>query len=374
MLLTGRVISIDRVGRYAVKVLVTGASGFIGRHIVEELCERGHGVRATDLRTNDLSASSVLGAEVVPGDLMNRTDIAAMLDGITHIIHCAATFNLGLPLETCLRVNRDATGILCEEAGKRGIQQFLHLSTGGVYGSSVYTPVREDHPHHPQDAYSLSKEAGEAVVIHRMREYGIPFTIFRPTAVYGPYSTYIAGAFYGLPAILAYFGMRKLPSFSRGKSLTLVHVKDIVGAVCFCLDNEDAFNQDFNLAEDVPLVAGELFDLLYGLFDIEVAFRVPYPTRLIEAFARLSLKTPSWLLFGPLNALLAASWKEVVARCGLSSPLEPHLDQDFMYFLLGNHYLDNSKIRGIGYESLYPSCVDGMGETVDWYKKERWLP
>jgi nucleoside-diphosphate-sugar epimerase len=76
---------------------------------------------------------------------------------------------------------------LCDEAGEQGVQQFLHLSTGGVYGASVFTPVREDHPHHPHDAYSLSKEAGESAVVHRLRRYGIPFTIFRPTAVYGPF-------------------------------------------------------------------------------------------------------------------------------------------------------------------------------------------
>lgn len=356
------------------RVLVTGAGGFIGRHIVEELRESGHRVRATDLRASDLSASSRLGAELVPGDLLDRADVAAMLDSVTHVVHCAAAFNLGLPVETCLRINREATCVLCEEAGKRGIEQFLHMSTGGVYGSSVYTPMREDHPHHPEDAYSLSKEAGEAAVVHRMREYDMPLTIFRPTAVYGPFSTYVAGAFYVLPSILRYYGIRKLPSVRGGKSLTLVHVRDIAGAVCFCLGNEDAFNEDFNLAEDVPLVAGEFFDFLYSLFDIDVAFRVPYPTSLVEGMARLALRVPSRVLFGPLNALLETMWRNIVAERGLATPLKPHFDQDFMYFLLGDHYLDNSKIRGIGYESRYPTCIEGLGGTIDWYRRERWLP
>lgn len=356
------------------KILVTGAGGFIGRHVVTEFLQLGHAVRATDLPASDLAPAAAAGAEVVPGDLLNPDDVRGLLEGITHVMHCAATFNLGLPIETCLRVNRDAALLLCEEAGRRGVEQFLHISTGGVYGESVYTPIREDHPHHPLDAYSLSKEAGESAVAHRMRELGIPLTVFRPTAVYGPYSTYVAGAFYVLPSILRCYGIRKLPSFKGGKSLTLVHVKDIAGAAAFCLGNPAAFNEDFNLAEDEPLVAGEFFDFLYGLFDIGVAFRLPYPKPLVEGTAKLALRLPHAVSFGLLNRVLERIWDRIVAERNLVRALRPHFDQDFMYFLLGNHYLDNAKIRGIGYVSRYPTCLEGLGETIEWYRKERWLP
>lgn len=356
------------------KVLVTGAGGFIGRQVVEELRQLSHAVRATDLPSIDLSWSAAIGAEVMPGDLLKPDDVRGLMDGVTHVVHCAAAFNLGLPLETCLRVNRDAALLLCDEAGRRGVEQFLHMSTGGVYGGSVYTPMREDHPHHPSDAYSLSKEAGESAVAHRLREYGVPLTIFRPTAVYGPYSTYVAGAFYVLPSMLRHYGVRKLPSFKGGKLLTLVHVKDISGAIAFCLGNPDAFDEDFNLAEDKPLAAGEFFDLLYGLFDIDVAFRLPYPRRLIEGTAKLALRLPAPLSLGPLNRVLERVWDGIVAERGLEKALKPRFDQDFMYFLLGNHYLDNAKIRGIGYVSRYPTCLDGLGETIEWYRRKRWLP
>ena len=356
------------------KILVTGAGGFIGRHVVEEFRQLGHVVRATDLPTRDLSQATALGAEVVPGDLLKADDLRGLLDGVTHVAHCAATFNLGLPFETCLRVNLDASCLLCDEAGKHGLQQFLHISTGGVYGTSISTPVREDHPHHPHDAYSLSKEAGESAVVHKLHEYGIPLTIFRPTAVYGPYSTYIAGAFFAIPSILRYYGAKKLPSFKGGKSLTLVHVKDISGAIAFCLNNPAAYNEDFNLAEDEPLLAGEFLDFLYGLFSIDVAFRLPYPKSLVEGFASLALKLPSPVSFGLLNLVFEKMWNRIVEKEGLVRALTPCFDQDFLYFLLGDHYLDNSKLRGIGYISRYPTCLKGLGETVEWYRHERWLP
>lgn len=356
------------------KILITGAGGFIGRHIVEEFRQQGHDVRATDLPKRDLSRAAALGAEVVPGDLMKAEDVRRLLDGVTHIVHSAATFNLATPFETCLRVNLDASCLLCDEAGKQGVQQFLHLSTGGVYGASVFTPVREDHPHHPHDAYSLSKEAGESAVVHRLRRYGIPFTIFRPTAVYGPFSTYVAGAFFVIPSILKYYGVNKLPSFKGGKSLTLVHVKDITGAIAFCVDNPAAYNEDFNLAEDQPLVAGEFFDFLYSLFGIDVSFRMPYSRTFIEGFAKVSLKLPPQVSFGSLNHILERLWDKIVEQEGLVRALTPRFEQDFMYFLLGDHYLDNSKLRGIGYVSRYPTCLEGLVETVEWYRNERWLP
>ncbi len=263
--------------------------------------------------------------------------------------------------------------LLCDESGRQGVKQFLHISTGGVYGESVYTPMREDHPHHPPDAYSLSKEAGESAVVHKMREYGIPLTVFRPTGVYGPYSTYAAGSFYVVPSILRYYGVRRLPGFTGGKSITFVHVKDISGAIAFCLDNPAAFNQDFNLAEDNPVLAGEFFDLLYGLFGIDVAFHLPYPKPLMEGVGKLALKLPPFT-FSLMNHVLEKMWNRIVEERGLVKKLTPRIDQEFMYFLLGNHYVDSSKIRGIGYVSRYPNCLDSWGETIDWYRQERWLP
>jgi nucleoside-diphosphate-sugar epimerase len=75
-----------------------------------------------------------------------------------------------------------------------------------------------------------------------------------------------------------------------------------------------------------------------------------------------------------VNALLEKVWERIVDECGLTTQLKPHFDRDFMYMLLGNHYLDNSKIREIGYKSRYPTCMDGLGETIEWYRRERWLP
>lgn len=358
----------------AEKVLVTGAGGFIGRHVVEELCQLGHTVIATDLPEADLTPAAQAGAEIASGDLRKAEDIRRLLKGVSHVVHVAAAFDLGLPLPRLMEVNRDATRLLCEEAGKQGVTQFLHFSTGGVYGKSLDTPMREDHAHHPMDAYSLSKEAGESAVVHTMRKYSIPLTIFRPTAVYGPYGKYVAGAFYVLPSILHCWGIRTLPSARGGKSLTMVSIYDITGAVSFCLDNPSAMGEDFNLAEDEALQAGEFFDILYDLFGFKVSFRLPYPTQLLEFLAQVALKLPVSLTLGPVNWLLERAWEKIVRERGLKPVLKPHFDKDFLHFLMGNHYLDNSKLLGIGYKSRFPSCREGLKETIDWYREEGWLP
>ncbi len=153
-----------------------------------------------------------------------------------------------------------------------------------------------------------------------------------------------------------------------------MHVRDIAGAVGFCLDNPAAMGEDFNLAEDRPLQAGEFFDLLFDLFDIEVTFRLPYPRRVVEGVAWLGLKLPVPLVFGPLNRVLEWEWKRIMDESGLVPALRPRFDRDFLYFLLGDHYLDGSKIRSLGYVSRYPTCLEGLRETIDWYRQERWLP
>ena len=358
----------------AERILVTGAGGFIGRHVVRELCELGHQVIATDLPTADLSPAAQAGAETSAGDLRAIEDIRRLLDGVSHVVHVAAAFDLGLPLSRLMEVNRDATRLLCEEAGKRGVVQFLHFSTGGVYGRSLDTPMREDHAHHPMDSYSLSKEAGEKAAVHTLRKYSVPLTIFRPTAVYGPHGRYVAGAFYVLPSILHCWGIRSLPSVSGGKHLTMVSVDDIAGAVSFCLDNPAAMGEDFNLAEDEALQAGKFFDILYDLFGFSVSFRIPYPIQLVELLAQLALKIPVSLTLGPVNWVMERAWEKIVRERNLVPALKPHFDKDFLYFLMGDHYLDNSKLLSIGYKSRHPSCRVGLKETIDWYREERWLP
>jgi nucleoside-diphosphate-sugar epimerase len=358
----------------AERVLVTGAGGFIGRHVVEELCKLGHRVIATDLSSADLSPATQAGAETAPADLRRIEDVRRLMENVSHVVHIAAAFDLGLPLPRLMEVNRDATRLLCEEAGSRGVAHFLHFSTGGVYGKSLETPMREDHAHHPIDAYSLSKEAGENVVVHTMRKYSIPITIFRPTAVYGPYGKYVAGAFYVLPSILRCWGIHTLPSARGGKSLTMVSIYDITGAVSFCLNNPSAMGEDFNLAEDEALQAGEFFDILYDIFGFKVSFRLPYPTQLLEFLAQVALRIPMSLTLGPVNWFLERAWEKIVRERGLKPVLKPHFDKDFLHFLMGDHYLDNSKLLGIGYKSRYPSCREGLQETIDWYREEGWLP
>jgi nucleoside-diphosphate-sugar epimerase len=154
----------------------------------------------------------------------------------------------------------------------------------------------------------------------------------------------------------------------------MVSVDDIAGAVSFCLDNPAAMGEDFNLAEDEALQAGEFFELLYDLFGFKVSFRIPYPIRLVELLAQVALKVPISLTMGPVNWFLERAWEKIVRERGLEPELKPHFDKDFLYFLLGDHYLDNSKLLGIGYKSRYPSCREGLRETIDWYREERWLP
>ena len=354
-------------------VLVTGAAGFIGGHIVEELAGSGYRVRATDLQVEGLPFAAGEDMEAVRADLTDAEAVDELVREVDYVVHCAAAFDLGLPLKTLLRVNLDGTRNLCEAAGRRRIRQLVLLSTGGVYGKTLYAPTREDHPHRPNEAYSLSKEAAEQAALHILRKEKVPLTVFRPTAVYGPRSRYVAGAFFVLPAILAHFGLRA-PLMTGGQHLNWVHVRDVAGATRFCLGNPDAFDEDFNLADSDLLRGGDFFRMVMDLFGIGPLFSLPYPTRAVELIARLCVKLPGRLTVGMLSLCIGALWRRVVRTHGLRTELAPKFDRDFFYYLLGDHAYDNSKLRGIGYKFRYPRLEPGFRETIQWYREQRWLP
>jgi len=352
-------------------VLVTGAAGFIGGHIVEELADSGFRLRATDLQGLPFAAGE--DTEEVRADLTDAEAVDELVRGVDYVVHCAAAFDLGLPLKRLLQVNLDGTRNLCEAAGRTRIKQLILLSTGGVYGKALYAPTREDHPHRPNESYSISKEAAEQAALHILRKAKVPLTVFRPTAVYGPRSRYVAGAFFVLPCILRHFGLRA-PLLTGGQSLNWIHVKDVAGATRFCLGNSEAFDEDFNLADSDLLRGGDFFRMVMDLFGIVPLFSLPYPIRAVELLARLCVKVPGRLTVGMMNLGLGALWRRVVRARGLCTELTPKFDRDFFYYLLGDHAYDNSKLLGIGYEFRYPNLEPGFRETIQWYREHRWLP
>jgi NAD dependent epimerase/dehydratase len=177
------------------RVLVTGADGFIGSHLVEVLVSQGHDVRALALynsfgRIGWLEESPVRDdVEVVLGDIRDASICRELTAGVDVVFHLAAL--IGIPysyraVQSYLDTNVQGTQNMCSAALESGVSQYVQMSTSEVYGTARRVPIDEEHPLQPQSPYSASKIAADALARSYQASFELPVTIARAFNTYGP--------------------------------------------------------------------------------------------------------------------------------------------------------------------------------------------
>jgi NAD dependent epimerase/dehydratase len=180
------------------KVLVTGAGGFIGSHLTEELIRQGEEVRAL-VRYNSRDDRGLLEelpkdiqgqVEVIPGDLKDPDGVKKAVKGCPKIFHLGAL--IAIPYSYIHPFDFIQTNVLgtahllnaCLETGT--VERFIHTSTSEVYGTAQYIPIDEKHPLQAQSPYAASKIAADKLVESYNLSYGLPITTIRPFNTFGP--------------------------------------------------------------------------------------------------------------------------------------------------------------------------------------------
>ena len=175
----------------AERVLVTGATGFLGHSLVTQLAAQGVAVRALVRPTSDVTQLRALGAELAVGDVTDPASLPAALAGCRAVIHAAGLFRFWGATGDFERVNVLGTAHMLEAALRQSVERFVHVSTVAVIGvPPAGQTLTEATPCHPADAYQRSKLDGESLVRQYQQATGLPALILRPGAFYGPGGRY----------------------------------------------------------------------------------------------------------------------------------------------------------------------------------------
>ncbi len=228
-------------------IFVTGGTGLVGSHAIEEALRRGHRVRALVRSSSDTRLLDSWGVEKIAGDLSDPDALRRGVDGADWVFNCAAKVGDWGTLEEFRALNVDALRLLLGAATAAKVDRFVHVSSLGVYegrdhfGTDETTPPAAD----SLDAYTRSKTEAEMLALSYFKSRHLPVAIVRPGFIYGERDRTV------LPKLLTNLRNGRFAYFGSGEqALNCIYVKNLVHAIF--------------LAAEVPAAVGEVFNVTDG--------------------------------------------------------------------------------------------------------------
>lgn len=269
------------------RVAVTGANGFIGRHLVLSLLESGHEVCAI-IRSETAAARLPEGADVRlisdPHSTQCWEDALAQSDTVIHLIglaHAAARDKSDLMMRF-RETNVEVTERVVEACIDRDVQRFIYLSSIKAVGEGALTAYIEESPCLPENSYGKSKREAELLILERSRGTAIEASIVRPPVVYGP-----GGKGNILRMMKLVRNPLPLPIRCLTAKRSMVYVGNLVDALCCMVDAEQPVQGVFHISDaEEPLTTRETFLELGRLMGKRI-FEVPLPGSLLRVMGRL---------------------------------------------------------------------------------------
>ena len=249
------------------KVLITGADGFIGSHLVEELIAKGCKVRAFSLYNSfnrwgwlDSLAADKLGKiEVFTGDIRDPNGVRKAMEGVDIVFHLAAL--IGIPFsyhspDSYIDTNIKGTLNILQAAREAKVKKILVTSTSEVYGTAQYVPIDEKHPRQGQSPYSATKIAADSIAESFYRSFNLPVVIVRPFNTFGPRQS--ARAI--IPTIISQLlaGKNKLDLGALTPTRDFVFVKDAVAGFLKIAESDKTIGEEINIATQNEISIGDL--------------------------------------------------------------------------------------------------------------------
>jgi nucleoside-diphosphate-sugar epimerase len=227
-------------------IFITGGTGLVGSHAVEEALARGHRVRTLVRASSDTRWLDRWGVEKVVGDLADPEALRRGVAGADWVFNCAAKVGDWGTLEEFRALNVDALRLLLDAAAEARVARFVHVSSLGVYegrdhfGTDETTPPAAD----SLDAYTRSKTEAEALALDYHARRGLPVAILRPGFIYGPRDRTV------LPKLVHSLRTGRFAYFGSGEqALNCIYVKNLVHAIFLAAEVPEAVGQVFNLTD-----------------------------------------------------------------------------------------------------------------------------
>jgi len=252
------------------RVLVTGATGFIGGRLVERLfLEEGAKVRTLVRDFRKASRIARFPVEMIGGDILDGETVVNAVEGCEVIFHCAYDFSGSAKHKE--QVSVVGTENLCRAALKHGVRRLVHVSTISVYGSTADGDLDETSPKQAsQDVYTLTKLAAEELVLDFHDRYGLPISVVQPTIVYGPFSR----PWTIDPIKQMSNGLIALPNSGDGLC-NAVYVDDVVDAMFLAAICEGAVGEVFLISSSEPVLWKEFYGAFEDLLDKTATLFLP---------------------------------------------------------------------------------------------------
>lgn len=325
------------------RILITGATGFVGRRLCKALDKLGYKLRVLVRDDRADPFFRPLKAEIYKGDIRDKDVVDGACDGVEGVFHLASIVQqAGIADREFWNVHVTATRRLLEAAKKAGVKRVVHCSTIGVLGHVADPPADETADYNVEDIYQVTKAEGEKLALEVYSMSGLPVTVVRPAAVYGPGDTRLLKLF----KLVATGRFRMI-----GDGSTLIHpvyIDDLVNGMILAYESPKAIGQVYILGGESYLSLREWIEVIARRAGVELSsISIPY--------------TPVWL---------AAAACEAVCR---PFGIEPPLFRRRVDFFVKNRAFSIKKAKEELEFHPKTDLEEGAEKTIEWYRQEGWI-
>lgn len=322
------------------RVLVTGATGFTGSHLVRCLVRDGHLVRVVTRDANRAVERLPAEVDVLEGDLTSPDVATRAVRGREVVFHLAAAFReAGIPDSRYREVHVDGTRYLLQAASAEGVGRFVHCSTVGVHSHIAQPPADETWPHTPGDVYQATKSEGEKLALAHHVAERLPVAVARPVAIYGPGDLRLLKLFRAI-------ARRRFVMIGSGEVyFHMVHVEDLVRGLQLLAQRDEAVGEVFIFGDTECWTLNEIAARIADICG------VPQP----------KWHVPAWPFF-----VAGAVCEKVCIPLHLEPPI---YRRRVAFFTKSRSFRIDKARRLLGFEPQV-SLPHGLQETAAWYRAQ----